>query len=92
MSAPNKKTLKLDPENTVAFMGVEGANADLACRQHTRETGEQRANSKIKRAQHTDIHAEGGDGIQIERTGANTNAYTRVAQETEQANDRSDHD
>lgn len=24
---------KLDPENTIAFMGVEGANADLACRQ-----------------------------------------------------------
>jgi prephenate dehydratase len=23
----------LDPENTIAFMGVEGANADLACRQ-----------------------------------------------------------
>src|SRR5579859_478662 len=22
-----------DPENTIAFMGIEGANADLACRQ-----------------------------------------------------------
>lgn len=26
-------TTILDPENTIAFMGVEGANADLACRQ-----------------------------------------------------------
>lgn len=26
-------TTKTDPENTIAFMGVEGANADLACRQ-----------------------------------------------------------
>ena len=26
-------TKTLDPENTIAFMGVEGANADLACRQ-----------------------------------------------------------
>jgi|CXWL01.1.fsa_nt_gi prephenate dehydratase len=26
-------TTNLDPENTIAFMGVEGANADLACRQ-----------------------------------------------------------
>src|SRR5262249_36394195 len=23
----------VDPENTIAFMGLEGANADLACRQ-----------------------------------------------------------
>lgn len=28
-----KKSSRLDPENTIAFMGVEGANADLACRQ-----------------------------------------------------------
>lgn len=27
------KNIVLDPENTIAFMGVEGANADLACRQ-----------------------------------------------------------
>lgn len=33
MSAQNKTSPKLDPENTIAFMGVEGANADLACRQ-----------------------------------------------------------
>ncbi len=33
MSVQNKKAPKLDPENTIAFMGVEGANADLACRQ-----------------------------------------------------------
>ncbi len=33
MSSQNKKTAKLDPQNTIAFMGVEGANADLACRQ-----------------------------------------------------------
>jgi prephenate dehydratase len=33
MSLQNKKTPKLDPANTIAFMGVEGANADLACRQ-----------------------------------------------------------
>lgn len=33
MSPENKKTPRLDPENTIAFMGVEGANADLACRQ-----------------------------------------------------------
>ncbi len=26
-------TTNLDPKNTIAFMGVEGANADLACRQ-----------------------------------------------------------
>ncbi len=26
-------TTNFDPENTIAFMGVEGANADLACRQ-----------------------------------------------------------
>ena len=26
-------TTNIDPENTIAFMGVEGANADLACRQ-----------------------------------------------------------
>ncbi len=30
MSGPNKKA---DPENTIAFMGVAGANGDLACRQ-----------------------------------------------------------
>ncbi len=29
MSSPTA----IDPENTIAFMGVEGANADLACRQ-----------------------------------------------------------
>lgn len=33
MSTQNKKSSRLDPENTIAFMGVEGANADLACRQ-----------------------------------------------------------
>ncbi len=33
MSTQNKKSTRLDPENTIAFMGVEGANADLACRQ-----------------------------------------------------------
>lgn len=33
MNATAKKPVKLDPENTIAFMGVEGANADLACRQ-----------------------------------------------------------
>ncbi len=33
MTTENKKTAKLDPDNTIAFMGVEGANADLACRQ-----------------------------------------------------------
>jgi prephenate dehydratase len=27
------KNTTLDPDNTIAFMGVEGANADLACRQ-----------------------------------------------------------
>jgi len=29
MSAQNKKTPRLDPENTIAFMGVEGANGEL---------------------------------------------------------------
>jgi len=29
----SSNTTKTDPENTIAFMGVEGANADLACRQ-----------------------------------------------------------
>jgi prephenate dehydratase len=29
----SKPAVILDPENTIAFMGVEGANADLACRQ-----------------------------------------------------------
>lgn len=29
----SSNTTNLDPENTIAFMGVEGANADLACRQ-----------------------------------------------------------
>jgi len=29
----SRPTPILDPENTIAFMGVEGANADLACRQ-----------------------------------------------------------
>ncbi len=29
---PNR-AITTDPENTIAFMGVEGANADLACRQ-----------------------------------------------------------
>jgi len=33
MTVQNKKTPKLDPENTVAFMGAAGANGDLACRQ-----------------------------------------------------------
>jgi prephenate dehydratase len=33
MTAQNKKSPRLDPQNTIAFMGVEGANADLACRQ-----------------------------------------------------------
>lgn len=35
MTAQNKPKAasKFDPENTVAFMGVEGANGDLACRQ-----------------------------------------------------------
>lgn len=31
-SASNAKQV-FDPENTIAFMGIEGANADLACRQ-----------------------------------------------------------
>jgi len=30
MTSPKKK---LDPDNTIAFMGVEGTNGDLACRQ-----------------------------------------------------------
>ncbi|MDX1974950.1 MAG: prephenate dehydratase [Rickettsiales bacterium] len=33
MSSTTAKNIVLDPENTIAFMGVEGANADLACRQ-----------------------------------------------------------
>jgi len=33
MSSPVAKNIVTDPENTIAFMGVEGANADLACRQ-----------------------------------------------------------
>jgi prephenate dehydratase len=33
MSSTTAKNSALDPENTIAFMGVEGANADLACRQ-----------------------------------------------------------
>jgi prephenate dehydratase len=33
MTTQNKKTPKLDPENTIAFMGAAGANGDLACRQ-----------------------------------------------------------
>jgi len=33
MSSTTTKNTGLDPENTIAFMGVEGANADLACRQ-----------------------------------------------------------
>lgn len=37
MSSPTVKNIAqtpvLDPENTIAFMGVAGANADLACRQ-----------------------------------------------------------
>lgn len=33
MSSTTAKNMVLDPENTIAFMGVEGANADLACRQ-----------------------------------------------------------
>lgn len=33
MSTKASTNTKLDPDNTIAFMGVEGANADLACRQ-----------------------------------------------------------
>ncbi len=33
MTTQNKKISKRDPENTIAFMGVEGTNGDLACRQ-----------------------------------------------------------
>ncbi|NBX03911.1 MAG: prephenate dehydratase [Alphaproteobacteria bacterium] len=33
MSSTTAKNNSVDPENTIAFMGVEGANADLACRQ-----------------------------------------------------------
>jgi len=33
MSGTAVKNTAIDPENTIAFMGVEGANADLACRQ-----------------------------------------------------------
>ncbi len=33
MVQENKKNQRVDPDNTIAFMGVEGANADLACRQ-----------------------------------------------------------
>jgi len=29
----SSSTTTIDPDNTIAFMGVEGANADLACRQ-----------------------------------------------------------
>src|SRR5262249_41532773 len=32
MTTQSKKTPRLDPDNTIAFMGVEGANGDLACR------------------------------------------------------------
>jgi len=33
MSSSAANNMITDPENTIAFMGVEGANADLACRQ-----------------------------------------------------------
>src|SRR3954468_2234792 len=33
MSSNTVKNTLSDPDNTIAFMGVEGANADLACRQ-----------------------------------------------------------
>jgi prephenate dehydratase len=33
MNSSPAKIKKTDPDNTIAFMGVEGANADLACRQ-----------------------------------------------------------
>ena len=33
MAGKNKSAAGHDPENTIAFMGVAGANADLACRQ-----------------------------------------------------------
>ncbi len=33
MSSTTVPQAIIDPENTIAFMGVEGANADLACRQ-----------------------------------------------------------
>lgn len=33
MSSTTASNTALDPENTIAFMGVEGANANLACRQ-----------------------------------------------------------
>ena len=33
MTTQNKKAARLDPENTIAFMGAPGANGDLACRQ-----------------------------------------------------------
>jgi prephenate dehydratase len=33
MTKQSTKLPKLDPENTIAFMGAEGANGDLACRQ-----------------------------------------------------------
>lgn len=33
MSSTSAPKTVIDPENTIAFMGVEGANADLACRQ-----------------------------------------------------------
>src|SRR3954468_17766064 len=33
MSSTSAKMSVIEPENTIAFMGVEGANADPACRQ-----------------------------------------------------------
>ena len=33
MSAQNKRNPRRDPATTIAFMGVEGTNSDLACRQ-----------------------------------------------------------
>ena len=62
--------------------------AELPGRQHAAQSGEKDADREIERAQHSHVDAERGDGLEIERAGADANAEPRIAQQHEQQRHR----
>ncbi len=76
-------------QQVVAHVGIE---ADLAGRQNAGQSCQQGADREVEGPKHADVDPERGDGVEVEGSGANTNAHTGVAQEGEQAGHRGDHD
>ena len=55
------------------------------------EAGQENADREIERAQHLHVDAKRGDGLEIERAGADANAEPRIAQQHEQQRHRDHH-